>query len=352
MPQDAPALTHWSDLDLEAATRAASEELERGRGQESDERTGDGLVGMSAAYAAIGRSAEACALGEEAVKLSVALPETHDVWASARSALAWASLLTGEFARSRELHEELLERSRRLGNAPAAAPAYAGLAAEGLLLLDPDAAVERAEAGGAVAADPLSGAACLCWKSTSLWQARRYPEARAALDSVFGAPAEARGAPLRALSGAVAIFEGDLARGMQALLAALEQSRRTEHRLASVLIGALLGETYVRLADREAGSGVKVMLASPGFAARHALPAARNAHRVLEIARKEMIKTGSFGLNGLLAFSLARLHARQGRRDPARSELRTCVEFLQGAGRSELPPRVRELHDRLGGASY
>jgi hypothetical protein len=72
---------------------------------------------------------------------------------------------------------------------------------------------------------------------------------------------------------------------------------------------------------------------------------------MLEDARRQTEEAGMRGLTGMAAFSLARLHASQGRDDEARAELTTCIEFLRGAGVREQPREVAELANRVGGVA-
>jgi class 3 adenylate cyclase len=339
-------------LDLDSAGEMADKAARLGRKHGGAEAEAIGLSWLTLALLCMGRVAEARERGEDAVAACAPLPETHDAHYDSRAYLAMASLTAGDFERGDSLQAELLAMVERFGQQRAAPAAYMGAVHGDLLRLDTEAVRRAAQAGLALVKDPLYRGWLLGYECIAQIFDRRYDEARLTADAHLahhdGRPAEFCLTLSRFFQGLLAMIGGELERGMQICRAELDQSRSAGCRWQSVQYTITLGETYVRMACRELSPGVRVMLRNPAFLVRHALPAARHARTLLEDARRQAEDSGMVGFEGLISFSLARLHASQRRHNEARAELARCVMFLRAAGTRELPREVGELSKRLG----
>jgi class 3 adenylate cyclase len=332
-------------LDLDGAGAEASEAARLGRENHGAEAEAIGLSWLTFTSLCRGRMAEAKEHGEAAVTSCASLPVY----------LALTCLTAGDFERGDSLQAELLAMAERFGQLRAAPAAYMGAVHRNLLLLDTEAVQREARAGLALVKDPLYRGWLLGYECIAQIFDGRYDEARLTADAHLahhdGRPAEFCLTLSRFLQGLLAMVGGDLERGMQMCRAELELSNSTGARWQSLQYTLTLGEAYVRMACREVSPGVGVILRNPAFLVRHVLPAARHARTLLEDTRHQAEATGMKGFEGLISFSLARLHAHQRRRDEARAELERCVEFLRAAGAPALPPQVGELAERLGASS-
>jgi class 3 adenylate cyclase/tetratricopeptide (TPR) repeat protein len=299
----------------------------------------------------LGRTREAIEAGERGAAVGRDFPdETYLVWKS-MAGVTFAAFVSGDLERARRGGEEILRIAERTSNSRAGVLGHCVLAMRHMLALEPERAIAAAQAGIETPVDTTYWSMSCAFATVALAYAERWEEVARVVDLAL--PKTERlsllfmASFLRLSEGLAAMARGEPSRGM----AVVEGIRdRPPSPLAKIVAEFTLGVTYARIARREVRAPLSVLLRNPGFVIRHALPARRKAHAILERIADDS-PDGMHGYSGLAMLELALLHADAG--DPAEAEGRAlrAIDIFERQSAPEAIRRARRLADSLRGAS-